>query len=104
MNRISTRIPVLCVLAGACAPASPAPRVAREDTVRGMFHTVWSSGDAAYRFFVTDSAGRTFNLQLGDSVFAAAGGLAVLDRRAVRVIGRALDPRTVRVVRLEPLP
>jgi len=99
-------IPSLCLVGGAhgCAPAGPAPDPAGVDTVTGMFHTVWSGGDPAQRFFLTDSSGTTYSLMLTDSVFAAAGGHSGLDRRRVRVIGRAGEGRTLRVLTVEALP
>ncbi|HEU4556555.1 MAG TPA: hypothetical protein VFS20_01855 [Longimicrobium sp.] len=76
--------PLLLGTAAAClAPAHAPPR--RVPALEGTLHIV-RNGHA--RFFVTDDAGATREVELSPAVLAGAGGPLALDRRRVRVFGR----------------
>lgn len=87
MHRLSRSASVLLALAAAaCARAAvPAPA---SPVFEGRLHLVRNGHT---RFFLTDDAGTTRELDVSEAAVARAGGAVALDGRRVRVFGRAAE-------------
>lgn len=88
-RRVIVAIGAAWLLAGGCAPghAPPPPQNAQAapDTLYGWLQMVWGGEGGSVRYAITDGAGRTTQLEVSDSL-AAAADIRALDRGWVRVI------------------